>query len=384
MTVGFLDGVTTEKVRGWAEGDRGSIAELTLEVNGVRRMSFRTDVVRPDLVKLYGDKPLAFDLEMELPAGASVAVKFPNGRHLTGSPARAVVEPVSSRQELLSSLTKQDRILEIGPSFNPMAPKRDGWNSFSLDHATRDELVKKYAQLGHLHHQIEEVDFLWRGGPIETSVPQEMWGSFDACIASHLIEHIPNPMGFYVSMSALLAPKGSLLLVVPDKRYTFDFFKQLSTTSELIDAFKHKRVRHTKAIAFDNANTNCCLENGITWNDTADLAGIHFASGNGISEGYQAYEHTDEAAISAYVDFHGWTYTPASFALSMLETNALGLHSFIIEQFYPSSECEFYAVLKRGSVVGRDLTAERLALNKQIVMELGAQAEQLRKSEARS
>jgi hypothetical protein len=45
---------------------------------------------------------------------------------------------------LLASVPKTSRILEIGPSFNPIAPKSQGWNSASLDHMSREGLVKKY------------------------------------------------------------------------------------------------------------------------------------------------------------------------------------------------------------------------------------------------
>ncbi|MGT2487459.1 hypothetical protein ACU4GA_18985 [Methylobacterium oryzae CBMB20] len=64
-------------------------------------------------------------------------------------------------QQLLRSLAKDARIVEVGPSFSPLAPKRDGWNTFVIDHAPRAELIAKY------HDQtvdrIEEVDFVWTG-----------------------------------------------------------------------------------------------------------------------------------------------------------------------------------------------------------------------------
>ena len=64
MTVGYLDEVTTAKIRGWAACEEGSVPELTLEVNGIRRMTFQPDSVRPDLFKIYGAKPVGFDLRI--------------------------------------------------------------------------------------------------------------------------------------------------------------------------------------------------------------------------------------------------------------------------------------------------------------------------------
>ena len=91
------------------------------------------------------------------------------GQHLNGSPRdrSAKAGYTGAGEKLLSPLTKRDRILEIGPSFNPMVPKRDGWNSYSLDHATRDELVNKYGPHGQPVNQIEDADFLWRDGDLK-------------------------------------------------------------------------------------------------------------------------------------------------------------------------------------------------------------------------
>ena len=80
-------------------------------------------------------------------------------------------------------------------------------------------MVKKYGPDGQPVHQIEDVDFLWHDGDIESAIPQSLWGTFKACIASHVIEHIPNLIGFYHSLDRLLTPDGVVLLVVPDKRY---------------------------------------------------------------------------------------------------------------------------------------------------------------------
>ena len=376
MTVGYLDEATTDWVRGWATGEQGSVPELTLEVNGIRRQTFKPDSIRPDLINIYGEKPLGFDLGIELPAGASVAVKFPDGQHLHGSPAAAVLKPTSSRQKLLSCLTKENRILEIGPSFNPMAPKRDGWDSYSLDHANQDELVKKYGPDGQPVHQIEDADFLWHDGDIESAIPQSLWGTFKACIASHVIEHIPNPIGFYHSIDRLLAPNGVVLLVVPDKRYMFDFFKPHSSTSQLIDASRHNRTRHTKTTAFDNCAMNCKVGDTFTWAEGARLIDLSFF--NDIFSANNAYSAGIEDRESPYVDWHGWVYTPASFRLIMLELNALGLIPFVTRGSYSTFGCEFYCSLMRGRVDTRDLDQERLALHKAIIMELAEQAEALK------
>src|SRR5450631_4346549 len=82
------------------------------------------------------------------------------------------------------------RILEVGPSFIPVAPKRDGWLTTIVDHTDRPGLLAKYHMLpSDALSRVEEVDRVWTTGPLEM-VLQDQLGTFDAIIASHVIEHI--------------------------------------------------------------------------------------------------------------------------------------------------------------------------------------------------
>lgn len=73
----------------------------------------------------------------------------------------------SREEKMFHSLNKKGLGLEIGPIHNPIAPKRAGFNVEILDHATADELREKYR--GHPVNidNIEEVDFVWRGEPLD-------------------------------------------------------------------------------------------------------------------------------------------------------------------------------------------------------------------------
>ncbi len=96
-------------------------------------------------------------------------------------------EVAARKQKLLAAMTRNDKILEIGPSFSPIAPKSEGWNSFSLDHASMDELKEKYQAYANLDvSKVEPVDFVWKLGPIESAVPSNT-SDFLACIASHVL-----------------------------------------------------------------------------------------------------------------------------------------------------------------------------------------------------
>src|SRR5256885_15053104 len=133
---------------------------------------------------------------------------------------------------LLFGLSKLDKIIEIGPSHAPLAPKSENWNSFVVDHDTRSNLVIKYQAMGVDPHKIEDVDFVWNSGAIIDAVPESHRGSFKAFIASHVIEHSTDIVRFLLSAQHLISPHGVIILAVPDKRKTFDFFRLLSTTSQ--------------------------------------------------------------------------------------------------------------------------------------------------------
>jgi hypothetical protein len=68
---------------------------------------------------------------------------------------------ITSREEKVFHLLDKTGLgLEIGPSHNPIAPKKKGFNVHILDHASAAELRNKYQ--GHEVNldSIEEVDFV--------------------------------------------------------------------------------------------------------------------------------------------------------------------------------------------------------------------------------
>ena len=49
----------------------------------------------------------------------------------------------------------------IGPSYNPLAPKQEGWNVEIIDHLDKEELMVKYKAWNvTTTHRIEHVDYV--------------------------------------------------------------------------------------------------------------------------------------------------------------------------------------------------------------------------------
>ena len=72
--------------------------------------------------------------------------------------------------KVLSGINAKGKGLEIGPSYNPIVLKSAGFDVEILDHATSDELRKKYRELGVPEdkiNNIEDVDYLWSGEELD-------------------------------------------------------------------------------------------------------------------------------------------------------------------------------------------------------------------------
>jgi SAM-dependent methyltransferase len=284
---------------------------------------------------------------------------------------------VSREHKILHGLSKASRVLEIGASFNPLVPKRKGWTSWTVDHATRAELVEKYTSDSSVDvSKIEEVDFVWADGALDSAVPTEMHGTFDACVSSHAIEHIPDFVGFFVSLSKLLTPDGIVAMAVPDKRFCFDYFRPVSSTGRILEAHLNGATRHAFAARFDQLVYGCKNGEIIAWGQTPvgkmSLVTPSLAEARGLLSSLPSRE---------YVDCHAWQFTPASFELIILELQALGVIDFHVARSFPSAGCEFIVRLKKavGNIATEvDREAQRMALLERSVEELGEQADYLR------
>lgn len=271
-------------------------------------------------------------------------------------------------EKILAGLSRDMRFVEIGPSFNPVVPKRDGWKVWTVDHTTRDGLIEKYkGQPGVDVSRIEEVDFVLIDQPLDSIFPIELHGTIDACIASHVIEHTPNIVGFFRSLAKVLAPEGIISLAVPDKRFCFDYFRPHSTTGEILEAHTGSTMRHRPAALFDHLAYACSIDGTIAWEQSrvGSLQLVH-----SLGDAWKAYSCQP---FTTYVDCHGWQFTPASFELIALELAALELIEFRITRTFPSEGFEFFVQLKKGRGeigLASELNARRITLLKRMMEEL--------------
>jgi SAM-dependent methyltransferase len=252
----------------------------------------------------------------------------------------------TKEQKVLHELNLQGLGLEIGPSHNPIAPKKDGYNVEILDHLSAADLRAKYRDHGDLGvdtSKIEEVDYVWNGEPLSELIGETE--KYDWIIASHVVEHIPDLITFLQECEKLLKPNGKLSLVVPEKNHCFDHFNSISATGDLLDAYLNKRSQPTPGQIFDYFANACSLDGKIAWDPASTAKGgayqqIH--TENEISEKFKLAVEGKE-----YIDVHCWRFVPESFDLIIEDLNKLGLLSLTPVQRFGTANCEFYVALSK-------------------------------------
>ena len=164
-------------------------------------------------------------------------------------------------------------------------------------------------------------------------------------IASHVLEHVPDLLGWLDEIAAVLVDGGIASFVVPDKRFTFDILRRTSTSSELVDAYLRRLRRPEPRQIFDHFHHHRDIGNEAVRKgeiQPSDLPPIHTS---------QRLMDICRHVLTAgeYLDAHCWVFTPRSFVEALDFANGLGLLPFEIAALYPTSANtdEFFVSLRR-------------------------------------
>lgn len=247
---------------------------------------------------------------------------------------------------LLHDIDKRSLGLEIGPSHRPVAAKRDGFNVRVLDHLDAAGLRGKYADHGVDIAAIEEVDYVWSGQPLEALVGDTR---FAWVIASHVIEHVPDLVGFLNACERILAPGGLVSLAVPDKRFCFDCQRENTAIGRVIDVALAKPSNHSPGTAAEYFLKVCRKGGQIAWGEghTGELQTVH-----GLTDALEAMARVQEGH---YYDLHEWVFTPESFRGIVRDLRDLRLIALEEHRFHDTRGCEFFVTLRKPARAGRSV-----------------------------
>lgn len=269
-----------------------------------------------------------------------------------------------TREDVLKSMfDPAGRGLEIGPGYNPLLPKRAGYRVETADYTDADGLRAKYTGNPHVDiNAIEDVDHVIRAGGLFSAVGN--LEAYDYIVASHVIEHIPDPIRFLRDCEKMLRRGGVLVLAVPDKRHCFDVFQPLTSVGQWLQASVDRRERPPLGAILDDRVWNALRGGAIGWapSDAGDLSFVLDLAA--AKEAFKA-----DRVSADYIDVHVWRFVPSSFRLMVNDLHALGEIGLRESAFRDSVGNEFYICLSRAA---GGCPVDRLTLARQMLREQAA------------
>jgi SAM-dependent methyltransferase len=250
------------------------------------------------------------------------------------------------REKLLHGLDLKNLVgLEIGPLDRPLVNKADGC-VLHIDYLSTDELRKKYANDPNVNvEKIVEVDVICH----QTTLAQALGDrpKADYIVASHVMEHVPDPLGWLEDLRAVLQPGGEIRLAVPDRRFTFDYLRAETRLCDVVNAY----LQRTR-IPLPPSVLDCCY-------NVAEVDAVQAWSEPLDPQRLKKRNSPDTALVLArdalqngnYHDVHCWVFTPHSFSKLFEEVATLGLINFSCERLEETArhEIEFFVTLREST-----------------------------------
>jgi len=122
--------------------------------------------------------------------------------------------------------------IEVGALHSPLRVP-DRTNVRYVDRLSVDDLRKQYPDLA--NSPLVEIDIIDNGELLSTIDD----ASVDFIIANHMIEHCQNPIKTIENHLRVLKTDGILYMAVPDKRFTFDCDRPVTTIDHVVQEYHH-------------------------------------------------------------------------------------------------------------------------------------------------
>jgi len=251
-------------------------------------------------------------------------------------------------------VNRAQRGIEIGPSYRPTFAKRDGWNVLTMDHCSQEDLISKYRDEKideKFISNIEKVDYIWTGQTYEDLFNGQ--GDFDFIVASHVIEHAPDVLSFLVETSNLLKDGGYLLLAVPDKKATFDFYRPNTTIGDVIIGHLSPELYDLKAL-IDESHLRSNLDGAIAWNREVSIKNLRNQNFPRPSYETKVIEEILNRTLKEgvvenreYRDAHRWIFTPEILQDLIGLMSDAGLINYQVIDWTHTGYYEFLMVLQK-------------------------------------
>lgn len=237
------------------------------------------------------------------------------------------------------------RGIEMGPLHNPILHRDEADVSY-LDVYLKPRLLEHYAGDPHITpDSVPEIDFALILDDEVRTIPEAVGDAapFDWVVASHVVEHVPDLVGWLDEVAQVTSDGGRLVLAVPDRRYCFDLHRHGTTVGQLIESHERgDKVPSVRAV-YDYRRGHASVRAPWAW--SGDPVGYE----NRIYPLDSVLVEVERARRGEYVDAHVWLFTPGSFTEQLVELRELGLSEWFVEKVVPTrrDELEFMTVLRR-------------------------------------
>jgi predicted SAM-dependent methyltransferase len=216
---------------------------------------------------------------------------------------------------LLSSFYLQGQGIEVGALHEPLKLSSKAKVKY-VDRLSVADLRKHYPELDSLN--LVNVDIIDDGERL-TTIPNS---SQDFIVANHMLEHCMNPIQTLQTFLSKVKPGGIVYAAIPDKRFSFDKDRQLTSFNHLMD---------------DYHNKNDHFQHYLEWSRLVDKK-------QGEQEILNHAKHLLQMKYS--IHFHVWDYY--SFVDFLLKTSQFFNYSFdILNISFSDHYSEIISVLRR-------------------------------------
>ncbi|CAN5459109.1 hypothetical protein BH09PSE6_BH09PSE6_03820 [soil metagenome] len=208
---------------------------------------------------------------------------------------------------------------EIGALDKPTIPPSTPGVCY-FDYLSYEELRAKYPDDPNVTiDNIVKVTHVWKGEPLADVVGPDL--RFDYIVASHVVEHAPDLVGWLLDLASVLKPRGQIRLAVPDMRYCFDMLREPSQVADVLVAHIAKAKAPQPRSVLDFALHVTEVDCASIWKGAVDRSKLPrlITSSHALDLGRSAMFD------GAYHDVHCWTFTPLSFARLMKDLVTYGV-----------------------------------------------------------
>lgn len=231
--------------------------------------------------------------------------------------------------------------VEIGALCRPFLRKTEG-EVIYVDHADTATLRRKYRDdPGVVLEELVEVDAVWGANTLAEALGRKV----DYVVASHVVEHVPDLISWLEELSAILNDRGEVRLIVPDRRFTFDYLRAETVLADILYARLVKARIPQPHVVLEYVLNVAKVDGAKSWRGELDGTRLERL-------------HTAELALrvaqdildnGTYHDAHCWVFSPLSFAMLMEALAEAGQLDFKCSLFHDTQvdTIEFFVGLQK-------------------------------------